>query len=53
MELGKKIRQLRFKAQSIADYANDLMTGEDFDEEDASANAKFSEKGLLTPASCH
>ena len=31
---------LCFKAQSIADYANDLMTGEDFDEEDASANAK-------------
>ena len=30
----------RFKAQSIAEYAKDLMTGEDFDEEDASANAK-------------
>ena len=30
----------RFKAYSIADYAKDLMTGEDFDEEDASANAK-------------
>ncbi len=30
----------RFKAQSIARYAKDLMTGEDFDEEDALANAK-------------
>ena len=30
----------RFKADSIADYAKDLKTGEDFDEEDAFANAR-------------
>ena len=38
----------RFKTNSIADYASDLMTGEGFDEEDAFANAREEFEGELT-----